>query len=77
MPSQIFSDIVQLSYVLPRDSLTLLSKKTQQLLIKQLDDKYPDNCELEWSFCKYFWEGHVEFPKIDLTNLSNIIKFNN
>ena len=71
--NQPVSDIVQLSYVLPRESLTLLSKKTQQKLMKELSDKYPDNCDLEWSFCKYFWEAHPKLPNINLNKLESLL----
>ena len=67
------SDVVQLSYVLPKCSLNLLSKKNKDKLMKQMKDKYPDNCELEWSFCKYLWEAHPKLPLININNLERLI----
>ena len=66
-----------LAYVLPKKSLKILQNDIFVHLLNRYPEFYKEDYEVVYAFCKYFWEGHVEFPKIDLTNLSNIIKFNN
>ena len=65
---------VQLSYVLPRQSLHLLPKEIYEKLIKHHEDWYPTDAPIHWSFCKYFWESHVELPTIDLTEVEKLIQ---
>ena len=68
------NEITQLSYVLPKKSLNLLPKKVKYKLIKSFEDKYPENCELEWSFCKYLWEAHPKLPLININKLEQLHK---
>ena len=65
---------VQLSYVLPRQSLHLLPKEIYEKLIKYYENWYPTDAPIHWSFCKYFWESHVELPTIELTEVENLIQ---
>jgi len=67
------SPYVQLAYVLPRESLYLLPKKIYDKLILEKYDYYEKDCEIIWAFCKYFWEAHVHFPIIDISELSYMI----
>ena len=64
------SELVQLMYVLPRQSLHLLPS---ELVEKMNIDNYPTDCEFVWAYCRYFWESHVELPEIDLEELNSII----
>ena len=34
---------------------------------------YEENYDIQWAFCKYFWEAHVIFPDLNLTELNNNI----
>jgi len=63
---------VQLSYVLPKDSLYLLPYNVYIKLVKNF--KYNTNYEFCWSFCKYFWESHVKLSHIDLEELEECLK---
>lgn len=64
--------LTQLSYVLPFSSHYLLPEALRHELHKECGDYYSDNCEFEWSYCKYFWECHAKMPEIDLHRLEQI-----
>ena len=66
-------DIVQLSYVLPKNSLYLLPKKIEKLLLKEYPDMYKNNFDFVWAYCKYFWECHVDFPEMDINKIESLI----
>jgi len=66
-------EIVQLSYVLPRQSLRFLPKRTEAKLLSEFDELYQENYEFEWAYCKYFWEGHVKFPEIKIERLEELL----
>ena len=70
------TEIVQLCYVLPRQSLHLLPKGLGQALITNFSDWYPDNCEFVWAYCRYFWESHALMNEIDIKELEHYLKTN-
>ena len=70
------SEIVQLCYVLPRTSLSLLPNKLYFELIRRYDHWYKGNCDFVWAYCRYFWESHVEMNEIDINELERFISEN-
>jgi 5'-3' exonuclease len=64
--------LVQLSYVLPKSSQYLLPDFVRQKL-KKKQKWYDEDCEFKWSFCKFFWEGHVCLPDINITELEDLL----
>tara|TARA_B100000900_G_scaffold416238_1_gene450441 strand:+ start:12052 stop:13656 length:1605 start_codon:yes stop_codon:yes gene_type:complete len=65
---------VQLSYVLPIESLHLIPNQIGEKLLKEKKEYYTDEYNLNWAFCKYMWETHIELPYIDLKDLEEFIK---
>ena len=67
------TELVQLSYVLPGDSLNLLPPKIHELLIKNYKECYKEH-EFCWAYCKFFWEAHAKMPDIDIDKLEKLIE---
>ncbi len=64
-----FNETMQLCYVLPQGSLNLIP---ENIKIKLNLNWYKSDCKIRWAYCKYFWEGHVDLPYIDLDELTVI-----
>tara|TARA_B100001093_G_scaffold428646_1_gene423533 strand:+ start:159 stop:1718 length:1560 start_codon:yes stop_codon:yes gene_type:complete len=64
--------LVQLAYVLPRNSLHLLPEKIYLKLINNYDNLYKLDNNITYAFCRYLWEGHVNLPNIDIKILEKI-----
>jgi 5'-3' exoribonuclease 1 len=65
---------VQLAYVLPKESLSLI---TNPKIKKFMEVKWRENenkGELMWAFCKYIWESHVDLPYLDIEELKILSK---
>ena len=67
------NELVQLCYVLPRNSLRLLPENIYNKLINLHSDWYGLDYKFEWSFCKYFWEAHAIMPEIAIHELEKIV----
>ena len=65
--------LVQLCYVMPRESLQFLPTDLEKTLKNNYSHWYPMQCEFVWAYCKYFWECHVELPEIEMDELEKII----
>jgi 5'-3' exoribonuclease 1 len=70
------SELVQLSYVLPKQSLKLLPDKLYKSLIERHSEWYNSDCEFVWAFCRYFWEAHVQLPEININELETFVNEN-
>ena len=71
---QTIQDIVQLCYVLPRNSLLLLPDKLYTVLMRKYEHWYKVNCDFIWAYCRYFWESHVQLVEIDIDELEAFIE---
>jgi len=70
------SDLVQLCYVLPRQSLHFLPVKLYSNLLKKHSEWYNTDCDFVWAYCRYFWESHVNLPDINIDELEEFVKEN-
>ena len=55
---------VQLSYVLPPESLSLIPDIGYKLQEK-FPHFYDESPNMVWAYCKYIWEAHLELPILD------------
>jgi len=72
-PPQPVTPLVQLCYVLPKESLQLLPTNLYNKLIQIYFPWYVSDCEFVWAYCKYFWEAHVMLPHIDINELEEFV----
>ena len=72
-PPQPVSPLVQLCYVLPKESLQLLPTNLYNKLIQKYGHWYDSDCEFVWAYCKYFWEAHVMLPHIEINELEEFV----
>ena len=70
------AELVQLCYVLPKQSLHLLPSKLHNTLLANKSHWYQSNCDFLWAYCRYFWESHVLLPEIDIDELEQFVKDN-
>ena len=73
-PANPVTPLVQLCYVLPRQSLKLLPEKLYNSLLKEHGEWYDMDCEYVWAYCRYFWEAHVNLPHIDMEELERFVE---
>jgi len=67
------TELVQLCYVLPKQSLTFLPEKLYNNLLKEHSEWYNTDCDYTWAYCRYFWEAHVNLPHIDIDELEKFV----
>lgn len=67
------NELVQLCYVLPKESLYLLPANIGDKVNVKFNHYYKTDCEFVWAYCRYFWESHVMLPEIDIAELEAYI----
>jgi len=72
--NQPVSQEIQLSYVLPLNSLHLLPEKISKKLIELKPNNYRLDYPIKYAYCRYLWEGHVDLPEININELEKIVK---
>ena len=75
-PANPVTELVQLCYVLPKQSLKFLPEKLYNNLLKHHNDWYNTECTFVWAYCRYFWESHVNLPHIYINELEKFVKEN-
>ena len=72
---QVYHPLVQLSFVLPKQSLDLLPLNIKNMLLENYNENYRTDYPIEWGFCRYFWESHILFPDINFNSIeTSVIK---
>ena len=70
---QVYHPLVQLSFVLPKQSLDLLPPNVKIMLLENYKESYRTDYHIEWGFCRYFWECHILFPDIDFDSIEKSV----
>ena len=66
--------ITQLFYVLPYDDYNLIpDKNLVRYIEKEFINLTETNFPIHYDFCKFFWEGYVDFNYIDLKHLNDAV----
>jgi 5'-3' exonuclease len=73
-PANPVTELVQLCYVLPKQSLHLLPEHIHKKLLQDHSEWYSSDCKFLWAYCRYFWESHVQLPEIDINELELFVK---
>jgi 5'-3' exonuclease len=73
--NDVLNDKLLLCHVLPRKSLDLLPSKIHNYLLNNYECLYKTDYNIHYAFCKYFYEGHVNFPEFNIDEFNkNIMK---
>jgi len=75
-PENPVSELVQLCYVLPKQSLQYLPPNLYKKLTCDYGHWYNTNCTFLWAYCRYFWEAHINLPHIDIYQLEEFVNKN-
>ena len=67
------SEVTQLCYVLPKQSMKMLPSKVYDKVIRDHKHLYNDEFKFQWAFCRYFWESHAVLPEIDIEDLERSV----
>lgn len=62
---------IQLAYVLPPSSMYLLPKIYQNKMIEYKEKT--NDVKLQWSFCRYFWESHIDFEIESIEDIETLM----
>ena len=73
--NDILHEKLLLCHVLPRKSLVLVPDKIHNYLLSNYEYLYKEDYNIDYAFCKYFYEGHVMFPEFNIDEFNkNILK---
>ncbi len=63
---------IQLSYVLPPTSHEFLPNNIVKK-IQHVQECFPEDITLEYTYCRYLWEAHLNIPDVNLNKLKEIL----
>jgi len=62
----VYSEIEQLTYVLPLCQLDLLPSEIKEKILREYKHLYPKEYSFKYAFCRYFWEAHPVLPEMEV-----------
>ena len=66
--------LVQLCYVLPKESQYLIPDKKRVIVETVLSETYSKKNNLIWHYCKNLWESHLDLTPININDLELLVK---
>ena len=66
--------LTQLAYVIPFSAFGLLPKDLHAMIYKHMSSRLNVNYRVEYSYCRYFWEGHIMGVNKTLEEIESLVK---
>ena len=56
-----------------QSSLCLLYKTLENSLLEHFKSHYESELSIDWSFCRYLWEAHINVSHINIEDIESVV----